>query len=133
VPVALSECDGTVASGIPDTSISDGRVARELNDLISRRGKPDMIVSDQGTEFTSNAILAWSEDHRVEWHYIAPGKPMQNGYVESFNDRMRDELLNESLFFGIDHAQSAIAKWREASRLERPSSPLSPQPAPSCA
>lgn len=71
-------------AAIPDTSISGRRVARELTDLISRRGKPGMIVSDHGTEFTSNAILAWSKDHRVEWHYIAPGKPMQNGYVESF-------------------------------------------------
>lgn len=69
-----------------------------------------MIVSDHGTEFTSNAILAWSKDHRVEWHYIAPGKPMQNGYVESFNGRMRDELFNESLFFGLDHARNAIAE-----------------------
>ncbi|CCV09241.1 hypothetical protein MESS2_940007 [Mesorhizobium metallidurans STM 2683] len=58
-----------------------------------------MIVSDHGTEFTSNAILAWSKDHWVEWHYIAPGKPMQNGYVGSLNGRMRDELL--SLFFGL--------------------------------
>ena len=98
-------------AAIPDTSISGRRVARELTALIDRRGKPDMIVSDHGTEFTSNAILAWSKDHRVEWHYIAPGKPMQNGYVESFNGRMRDELLNESLFFGLDHARSAIAEW----------------------
>ena len=67
-------------AAIPDTSISGRRVARELTDLIARRGKPGMIVSDHGTEFTSNAILAWSKDHRVEWHYIAPGKPMQNGY-----------------------------------------------------
>ena len=65
-----------------------------------------MIVSDHGTEFTSNAILAWSKDHRVEWHYIAPGKPMQNGFCESFNGRMRDELLNETLFFGLDHART---------------------------
>ncbi|MBP1881720.1 transposase InsO family protein [Agrobacterium rubi] len=64
-------------------------------------------------ELTSNAILAWSKDHKVEWHYIAPGKPMQNGYVESFNGRMRDELLNESLFFGLDHARSAIAEWAD--------------------
>lgn len=70
---------------ILDTSISGRRVARELTDLISRRGKPDTIVSDHGTEFPSNAILAWSKDDRVDWHYIAPGKPMQNGYVESFN------------------------------------------------
>jgi transposase InsO family protein len=71
-------------AAIPDTSISGRRVARELTTLIERRGKPGMIVSDNGTELTSNAILAWSKDHKVEWHYIAPGKPMQNGYVESF-------------------------------------------------
>ncbi|WP_276200630.1 IS3 family transposase [Chelatococcus sp. XZ-Ab1] len=111
-------------AAIADTSISGRRVARELTDLISHRGKPDMIVSDHGTEFTSNAILAWSKDHRVEWHYIAPGKPMQNGYVESFNGRMRDELLNESLFFGLDHARSAIAEWREDFNTARPHSSL---------
>ena len=72
-------------AAIPDTSISGRRVARELTTLIERRGKPRMIVSDNGTEFTSNAILRWSKEHRVEWHYIAPGKPMQNGYIESFN------------------------------------------------
>ncbi len=111
-------------AAIPDTSISGRRVARELTDLIAERGKPDMIVSDHGTEFTSNAILAWSKDHRVEWHYIAPGKPMQNGYVESFNGRMRDELLNESLFFGLDHARSAIAEWRHDFNTARPHSSL---------
>ena len=75
-------------AAIPDTSISGRRVARKLTTLIERRGKPGMIVSDNGTELTSNAILAWSRDHKVEWHYIAQGKPMQNGYVESFNGRM---------------------------------------------
>ncbi|MGV4794766.1 IS3 family transposase [Rhizobium sp. F40D2] len=111
-------------AAIPDTSISGRRVARELTTLIERRGKPGMIVSDNGTEFTSNAILAWSKDHKVEWHYIAPGKPMQNGYVESFNGRMRDELLNESLFFGLDHARSAIAEWAEDYNNFRPHSSL---------
>ncbi|MBY5897083.1 IS3 family transposase [Rhizobium leguminosarum] len=111
-------------AAIPDTSISGRRVARELTTLIERRGKPDMIVSDNGTEFTSNAILAWSKDHKVEWHYIAPGKPTQNGYVESFNGRMRDELLNESLFFGLDHARSAIAEWAEDYNHFRPHSLL---------
>ena len=85
-------------AAIPDTSISGKRVARELTTIIAWRGKPRMIVSDNGTEFTSNEILRWSKEHQVEWHYIAPGKPMQNGYIESFNGRMRDELLNESLF-----------------------------------
>ena len=111
-------------AAIPDTSISGRRVARELTTLIERRGKPGMIVSDNGTELTSNAILAWSKDHKVEWHYIAPGKPMQNGYVESFNGRMRDELLNESLFFGLDHARSAIAEWADDYNHFRPHSSL---------
>ncbi|MGV2141639.1 IS3 family transposase [Agrobacterium sp. 16-2014-1-2a] len=111
-------------AAIPDTSISGRRVARELTMLIERRGKPGMIVSDNGTELTSNAILAWSKDHKVEWHYIAPGKPMQNGYVESFNGRMRDELLNESLFFGLDHARSAIAEWADDYNHFRPHSSL---------
>ena len=83
-----------------------------------------MIVSDNGTELTSNAILAWSKDQKVEWHYIAPGRPMRNGYVESFNGRMRDELLNESLFFGLDHARSAIAEWADDYNNFRPHSSL---------
>lgn len=109
---------------IPDTSISGRRVARELTTLIERRGKTGMIVSDNGTELTSNAILAWSKDHNVDWHYIAPGRPMQNGYIESFNGRMRDELLNESLFFGLDHARSAIAEWADDYNNFRPHSSL---------
>ena len=88
---------------VPDTSISGRRVVRELSDLIEERGRPGMIVSDNGTELTSNAVLAWCGEVGVEWHYIAPGKPMQNGYVESFNGRMRDELLNETLFLDLDH------------------------------
>jgi putative transposase len=98
-------------AAIPDTSISGKRVARELTTLIEGRSKPRMIVSDNGTEFTSNPILRWSKEHRVEWHYIAPGKPMQNGYIESFNGRMRDELLNESLFLDLDQARQIIAAW----------------------
>jgi putative transposase len=97
----------TLSTAIPDTSISGRRVVRELMTRIERRGKPQMIVSDNGTEFTSNAILRWSKEHHVEWHYIAPGKPMQNGYIESFNGHMRDELLNESLFLDLDQARVA--------------------------
>lgn len=60
-------------------------------------------MSDHGTEFTWNAMLAWSKDTVIDWHFTAPGKPMQNGFVESFNGRMRDELLNETLFFDRTH------------------------------
>jgi len=111
-------------AAIPDTSISGRRVARELTMLIETRGKPGMIVSDHGTEFTSNAILGWATDHRVEWHYIAPGKPMQNGFVESFNGRMRDELLNETLFLNLDHARLLIGAWVTDYNTARPHSSL---------
>src|SRR6202167_2434401 len=111
-------------AAVPDTSISGKRVARELTTLIDTRGKPQMIVSDNGTEFTSNAILGWAKDHRVEWHYIAPGRPMQNGYIESFNGRMRDELLNESLFIDLDQARQLIGAWVIDYNTARPHSSL---------
>ncbi|PWB84595.1 MAG: IS3 family transposase [Methylocystaceae bacterium] len=111
-------------AAIPDTSISGKRVARELSALIERRGKPGMIVSDNGTEFTSNAVLSWSEENKVEWHFIAPGKPMQNGFCESFNGRMRDELLNETLFFGLDHAREKVRSWVHDYNHRRPHSSL---------
>ena len=76
-------------AAVVDTSLSGERVARELDRIAEMRGYPCMVVSDNGTELTSNAILKWQEDRKVDWHYIAPGKPMQNGFVESFNGRMR--------------------------------------------
>jgi transposase InsO family protein len=96
---------------VADTSISGKRVARELTALVARRGRPTVIVSDHGTEFTSNAMLAWTEEAKVGWHPIALGKPMQNGVCESFNGRMGDELLNETLFFDLAHARAALARW----------------------
>jgi putative transposase len=131
-------------AAIPDTSISGRRVARELTGLIERRGKPGMIVSDNGTEFTSNAMFAWTQDNAIDWHFIAPGKPMQNGFCESFNGRMRDELLNETLFFDLDHVRTKLARWASDFNHRRPHSalgymtpaalpPHSPQQAISCA
>ncbi|MAO04718.1 MAG: IS3 family transposase [Citromicrobium sp.] len=111
-------------AAVPDTSISGRRVVRELTELIAQRGKPGMIVSDNGTELTSNAVLAWCGEIGVEWHYIAPGRPMQNGYVESFNGRMRDELLNETLFLSMAHARVEIAAWVDDYNRERPHSSL---------
>ena len=83
-----------------------------------------MIVSDNGTELTSNAILRWCSEHRIEWHYIAPGKPMQNGFVESFNGRMRDERLDETIFRNLAHARVVIADWAADDNTERPHSAL---------
>jgi putative transposase len=117
-------------AAVPDTSISGRRVARELDAVIARRGKPDLIVSDHGTEFTSNAMLAWAQVSRVNWHFIAPGKPMQNGICEAFNGRMRDELLNETVFYDLDHARAVPARWTAAYNQQRPHSALGyPTPA----
>jgi putative transposase len=71
-----------------------------------------MIVSANGTELTSTAILRWADDHRIAWNYIAPGKPVQNAFVESFNGRLRDELLNETLFRSLAHARIVLEGWQ---------------------
>jgi putative transposase len=97
---------------VADNSLSGVRVARELDRLMVERGKPKMIVSDNGSELTSNAIPTWADHSRVEWHYIAPGKPMQNAFIESVSGRLRDELLNETLF-------SSLATWMLAGRLQQ--------------
>lgn len=105
---------------VADTSLSGSRVTRELNAIITERGRPAMCVSDNGTELTSMAILRWCQETRVEWHYIAPGKPQQNAFVESFNARLRDELLNETLFGSLTHARAALAAWKHDYNTIRP-------------
>jgi putative transposase len=98
---------------VADTSLSGLRVARELDAVIARRGaRPLLVVSDNGPELTSMAILVWSKASLVEWHYIAPGKPQQNAFAESFIGRLRDECLNETLFISLDHARAVLAAWR---------------------
>ncbi len=114
------ECVTTVT----DNSISGERVARELDALVGRRGRPCMIVSDNGTELTSHAILKWRRDRDVEWHYIQPGKPQQNAFIESFIGRFRDECLNEHLFTSYAHARRIIETWRIAYNTHRPHSSL---------
>ncbi len=114
------ECLALVA----DTSLPGLRVARELDATIAHRGRPAMIVSDNGTEFTSMTMLRWAQEHRVEWHYIAPGKPQQNAFIESFNGRLRDELLNETLFTSLAHARAALLTWKDDYNTVRPHSGL---------
>ena len=97
-------------AAVPDTSLSGKRVAREMNALIARRGRPGAIVSDNGTEFTSAAVLAFTQAAKLDWRYIAPGKPTQNAFAESFQGRMRDECLNEHLFFSMNHARAVVAE-----------------------
>ena len=117
------ECLALVA----DTSIGGHRLARELDRIIAMRGKPHTIVSDNGTEMTSNALLKWQGDTGINWHYIAPGKPMQNGFVESFNGKLRDECLNEILFEDLHHVRKILEDWRHDYNHVRPHSALNGQ------
>jgi len=114
------ECLALVA----DTSLPGLRVARELDAVITRRGRPAMIVSNNGTELTSRTMLRWSQEHGIEWHYIAPGKLQQNAFVESFNGWLRDECLNETLFTSLAHAREELAIWKDDYNTVRPHSGL---------
>jgi putative transposase len=109
---------------IADASLSGTRVARELDAVITRRGRPMTIVSGNGTEFTSTVFLSWCQRTTIDWHYIAPGKPMQNGFIESFNRRFRDAFLNEVLFSILTDAHTQIATWKEDYNRQRPHSAL---------
>ncbi|TAY09974.1 IS3 family transposase, partial (plasmid) [Rhizobium ruizarguesonis] len=120
----VDDCTRECLALVSDTSLSGLRVARELDRIIEERGKPRMIVSDNGSEFTSNAILQWADRTKVDWHYIAPGKPIQNAFIESFNGRLRDEFLNETLFSSLAHARSALSNWRSDYNDQRPHSGL---------
>ena len=114
------ECLALVA----DRSLTGHRVARELDRIAELRGLPLMIVSDNGTELTSHAILGWQQERGVAWHYIAPGKPMQNGLVESLIGRLRDECLNEHLFKGLPAARRTLDLWRIDYNTQRPHTSL---------
>ncbi|MCP1758543.1 putative transposase [Bradyrhizobium elkanii] len=120
----VDDCTRECLALVADTSLSGIRVARELDPLVIERGKPKMVVSDNGSEFTGNAILTWADRNRVAWHYIAPGKPMQNAFIESFNGRLRDELLNETLFTSLAQARVALRCWRTDYNDARPHSRL---------
>lgn len=94
-------------------SIPGWLVARVLSRLVNERGRPAVIVCDNGPEFISRALEIWAEENQVRLHFIEPGKPVQNCYVESFNGRFRDECLNEHWFTSMHDARSIIAAWRE--------------------
>jgi putative transposase len=124
VLTVIDDCTRECLALVADTSLSGRRVARELHQIVAQRGSPKMIVSDNGTEFTSNAILIWADEAKVDWHYIAPGKPTQNGFIESFNGKLRDEKLNDTLFTTLHQARVELATWRNDYNHHRPHSGL---------
>jgi putative transposase len=120
----FDDCTRECLAAVADVSLSGRRTARELDRLVLWRGPPKSIVSDNGTELTSNAIFAWAADTKVDWHYIDPGKPIQNAFVESFNGKLRDEFLNETLFTSLGQARFALEDWRRDYNTVRPHSSL---------
>jgi putative transposase len=107
-----------------DTSLGGLRVCRVLDRVTAEQGLPEAIVLDNGPEFRSRALAAWSEEHGVRLEFIQPGKPVQNAYVESFNGRLRDECLNANWFTSLSDARRKIEAWRVDYNQERPHSSL---------
>jgi putative transposase len=107
-----------------DFSLGSGRVTRVLERAIAERGRPAQVRSDNGPEFTSRRMIGWAEEWKVGLVNIEPGKPMQNGHVESFNGRLRDECLNTSWFRTLNDVRETLANWRREYNCERPHSSL---------
>jgi putative transposase len=107
-----------------DSGITGERVIRTLEWLKQTRGLPGMLVTDNGPEFTSKAMLAWSRPAGVKLHYIDPGKPVQNAFIESFNGKLRDECLNQHWFVSLEEAGRIIESWRLDYNTARPHSSL---------
>jgi putative transposase len=107
-----------------DVSLSSRRVTRALEEVVERRGNPEAIRCDNGPELTSRHFLSWCEERKIQLIHIQPGKPMQNGHVESFNGRLRDECLNANWFRNLFDARAKIAAWRDEDNGERPHSSL---------
>ena len=105
---------------VPARALSGVAVTRVLDRLALTRGLPRVLRTDNGLEFCGRAMLTWAHERRVVLRLIAPGKPMQNAYVESFNGRFRDECLNEHWFASVAHAESVIEAWRREYNEERP-------------
>ena len=106
-----------------DTSLTGERVARTLNQL-QGRGWPQKIVVDNGPEFRGRVLDRWAYQTGVKLHFIEPGKPMQNGFVEGFNSTFRDQCLNEHWFTSIAEAREKIEQWRQIYNTIKPHSSL---------
>jgi len=107
-----------------DTSLGSGRVTRVLERLIDERGLPENVRSDNGPEFTSRRMLGWAEERKINLVHIQPGRPMQNGHVESFHGRLRDECLNANWFRTMNDVRRTLDSWRQEYNCERPHSAL---------
>ena len=116
----VDDCTRLSTVGTVDTSLPGERVVRSLDEAIAIHGKPEGIVVDNGPEFISRVLDEWAYTNGVELHFIEPGKPNQNAFVESYNGKMRDECLNQHAFDDLDDARRKIESWRQDYNTNRP-------------
>jgi putative transposase len=107
-----------------DRSQTGEKVSEQLERVIARRGAPESITADNGSEFAGQAMDYWAHQTGVKLNFIRPGKPVENGYIESFNGRLRDECLNVEVFLDLADAHSKIERWRRDYNQQRPHSSL---------
>ena len=118
--VIIDDATHEAVAVLAEHSIGGERLTRMMDEVCSRRGRPAVIRTDNGKEFTGKAMLNWAYRNGVSLRLIEPGKPNQNAYVESFNGRLRDECLNDHWFTSLPHARLEIERWRREYNEERP-------------
>ena len=116
---------------VADQSLTGKKVAEALEPVVMHRGAPRSITVDNGSEFASRVMDAWAYRHGIQLDFIRPGKPVENGFIESFNGRLRDECLNVEMFFTLDDVREKLARWQQDYNRVRPHSSLQDQ-APAC-
>ena len=122
--VVVDDATHEAVAIVPEHNIGGDHLTRLLDEICAQRGKPSIMRSDNGKEFTGKAMLNWAHRNGVSLKLIEPGKPNQNAYVESFNGRLRDECLNEHWFMSLTHARTEIERWRREYNEERPKKSL---------
>jgi len=116
----IDDCTREVLAIEIDTSLSSKRIIRTLERVILDRGKPNIIRTDNGPEFTSKDLELWARDNEIQIQFIQPGRPMQNGYIERFNRIYRESILDAYLFFELDQVRTLTEEWMEEYNLRRP-------------
>lgn len=124
----LDESSRECLACIADTSLTGQRVARILDQLVETNGRPKEILTDNGPEFTSNAMSEWTYRQEIRHRFIDPGRPIQNSHIESFNGKLRDEFLNEHWFASLEELQRKMELWRNEYNFIRPHSALGNMP-----
>lgn len=112
---------------LADQSLTGEQVAQALEPVVRQRGAPRSITVDNGSEFASRVMDAWAYRHKIQLDFIRPGKPVENGFIESFNGRLRDECLNVEVFFTLEDVREKLARWQADYNLLRPHSALQDQ------